>query len=173
MSDLRRGYLKVQETAFCHTAGVPLNRCQPCFTSRQACLFSHIFCCWNEMAWSHNNNKSSKKVNKLDWNGKCDYETTHCHVDVCEKSWCSRDNLIMSPAQPIGEVEEYFYHVEFQARGSPHIYLYGSTMHLKHVCVQIHTNQSMEWLSSSAHSWCAENKCEWTRWDEADCAGIF
>ncbi|KAE8277867.1 hypothetical protein D5F01_LYC24092 [Larimichthys crocea] len=32
-------------------------------------------------------------------------------------------NLILSPAQPIGEVEDYFYRVEFQARGSPHIHL--------------------------------------------------
>ncbi|KAE8296893.1 hypothetical protein D5F01_LYC03504 [Larimichthys crocea] len=32
-------------------------------------------------------------------------------------------DLILSPAQPIGEVEDYFYRVEFQARGSPHIHL--------------------------------------------------
>ncbi|KAE8291786.1 hypothetical protein D5F01_LYC09147 [Larimichthys crocea] len=30
---------------------------------------------------------------------------------------------ILSPAQPIGEVEDYFYRVKFQARGSPHIHL--------------------------------------------------
>ncbi len=32
-------------------------------------------------------------------------------------------HLLLSPAQPIGEVEDYFYRVEFQARGSPHIHL--------------------------------------------------
>ena len=32
-------------------------------------------------------------------------------------------DLILSWAQPIGEVEDYFYRVEFQARGSPHIHL--------------------------------------------------
>lgn len=31
--------------------------------------------------------------------------------------------LILSPAQPISEVEDYFYRVEFQARGSPLIHL--------------------------------------------------
>ncbi len=32
-------------------------------------------------------------------------------------------HLLLSPAQPIGKVEDYFYRVEFQARGSPHIHL--------------------------------------------------
>ncbi|RXN38170.1 replicase helicase endonuclease [Labeo rohita] len=32
-------------------------------------------------------------------------------------------HLLLSPAQPIGEVEDYFHQVKFQARGSPHIHL--------------------------------------------------
>lgn len=32
-------------------------------------------------------------------------------------------DLLMSPAHPIGEVIDYFYRVEYQARGSPHIHL--------------------------------------------------
>ncbi len=32
-------------------------------------------------------------------------------------------HLLLSPAQPIGKVEDYFSRVEFQARGSPHIHL--------------------------------------------------
>ena len=30
--------------------------------------------------------------------------------------------LLLGPAQPIGEVIDYFYRVEFQARESPHIH---------------------------------------------------
>lgn len=31
-------------------------------------------------------------------------------------------DLIMSPAKPIGEVVDFFYRIEFQQRGSPHIH---------------------------------------------------
>ncbi|XP_061127841.1 uncharacterized protein LOC133149312 isoform X2 [Syngnathus typhle] len=33
-------------------------------------------------------------------------------------------DLILSPAQPIGEVVDYFYRLEFQHRGSPHIHCF-------------------------------------------------
>ena len=32
-------------------------------------------------------------------------------------------DVILSPAQPIGKVKDYFYRVEFQNRGSPHIHM--------------------------------------------------
>lgn len=32
-------------------------------------------------------------------------------------------SLILSPAKHISQVEDYFYPVEFQARGSPHIHM--------------------------------------------------
>ncbi|XP_053089417.1 uncharacterized protein LOC117597159 [Pangasianodon hypophthalmus] len=35
----------------------------------------------------------------------------------------SMTHLLLSPAQPIGKVEDFFYRVEFQVRGSPHINL--------------------------------------------------
>ncbi len=33
---------------------------------------------------------------------------------------CFLKDVIMSPAQPIGKVIDYFYRIEFQQRGSPH-----------------------------------------------------
>ncbi|XP_038132696.1 uncharacterized protein LOC119777756 isoform X2 [Cyprinodon tularosa] len=32
-------------------------------------------------------------------------------------------DLLLSPARPLGEIEDYFYRVEFQHRGSPHIHM--------------------------------------------------
>lgn len=35
---------------------------------------------------------------------------------------CFLKDVIMSPAQPIGKIKDYFYRVEFQQRGSPHVH---------------------------------------------------
>ncbi|XP_051816503.1 uncharacterized protein LOC127537664 [Acanthochromis polyacanthus] len=63
---------------------------------------------------------------QLDWKSKCDILRSN-PVTVM-RMFHHRVNalmadLILSPAQPIGEVEDYFYRVEFQARGSPHIHM--------------------------------------------------
>ncbi|KAE8287245.1 hypothetical protein D5F01_LYC15214 [Larimichthys crocea] len=63
---------------------------------------------------------------QLDWNAKCDILRSNpvTVMRLFEKRVDTlMTNLILSPAQPIGEVEDYFYRVEFQARGSPHIHL--------------------------------------------------
>ncbi|KAE8291439.1 ATP-dependent DNA helicase PIF1 [Larimichthys crocea] len=63
---------------------------------------------------------------QLDWNAKCDILRSNpvTVMRLFEKRVDAlMTNLILSPAQPIGEVEDYFYRVEFQARGSPHIHL--------------------------------------------------
>ncbi|KAE8296877.1 hypothetical protein D5F01_LYC05647 [Larimichthys crocea] len=63
---------------------------------------------------------------QLDWNAKCDILRSN-PVTVMQLFEKRVDELmtilILSPAQHIGEVEDYFYRVEFQARGSPHIHL--------------------------------------------------
>ncbi|KAE8277990.1 hypothetical protein D5F01_LYC23957 [Larimichthys crocea] len=63
---------------------------------------------------------------QLDWNAKCDILRSN-PVTVMwlfeKRVDALMTDLILSPAQPIGEVEDYFYRVEFQARGSPHIHL--------------------------------------------------
>uniref|UniRef100_A0A8C4HPS9 ATP-dependent DNA helicase n=1 Tax=Dicentrarchus labrax TaxID=13489 RepID=A0A8C4HPS9_DICLA len=63
---------------------------------------------------------------QLDWNAKCDILRSNpvTVMRLFEKRVDAlMTDLIRSPAQPIGEVEDYFYRVEFQARGSPHIHL--------------------------------------------------
>ncbi|XP_076858467.1 uncharacterized protein LOC143512266 isoform X2 [Brachyhypopomus gauderio] len=60
----------------------------------------------------------------LDWSQKC--EILRSNPVTCMRMFEKRVeglmNLILSPAQPIGEVVDYFYRVEFQQRGSPHIH---------------------------------------------------
>nr|XP_055030976.1 uncharacterized protein LOC129419814 [Misgurnus anguillicaudatus] len=62
---------------------------------------------------------------ELDWSEKCDILKSNpvTAMRMFEKrvEALIRD-LIMSPAQPIGEVIDFFYRVEFQQRGSPHIH---------------------------------------------------
>ncbi|XP_059203438.1 uncharacterized protein LOC131982826 isoform X1 [Centropristis striata] len=63
---------------------------------------------------------------ELDWNEKC--EILHSNPVTVMRLFEKRvdalmTDLLLSPAQPIGPVEDYFYRVEFQARGSPHIHM--------------------------------------------------
>ncbi|KAJ8011952.1 hypothetical protein DPEC_G00063660 [Dallia pectoralis] len=62
---------------------------------------------------------------ELDWAEKCDIlrsnpVTTMRMFD--KRIDALMTQLLLGPAQPIGEVIDYFYRVEFQARGSPHIH---------------------------------------------------
>ncbi|KAL1268868.1 hypothetical protein QQF64_034231 [Cirrhinus molitorella] len=62
----------------------------------------------------------------LDWTEKCEILRNNpvTIMRMFEKRVDAlMTHLLLSPAQPIGEVEDYFYRVEFQARGSPHIHL--------------------------------------------------
>ncbi|KAI5614793.1 hypothetical protein C0J50_11103, partial [Silurus asotus] len=62
----------------------------------------------------------------LDWTTKCEILRSNpvTVMRMFEKRVDAllRD-LLLSDAQPIGEVVDYFYRVEYQARGSPHIHL--------------------------------------------------
>lgn len=62
----------------------------------------------------------------LDWNEKCDILRSN-PVTVMRMFSKRVDalmtDLILSPAEVIGAVEDFYYRVEFQARGSPHIHM--------------------------------------------------
>ncbi|XP_073714148.1 uncharacterized protein [Misgurnus anguillicaudatus] len=63
---------------------------------------------------------------ELDWMTKCEILRSNpvTVMRMFEKRVDAlMTHLLLSPAQPIGKVEDYFYRVEFQARGSPHIHL--------------------------------------------------
>ena len=63
---------------------------------------------------------------ELDWNQKCEILRSNpvTVMRLFEKRVDAlMTDLILSPAEPIGPVEDYFYRVEFQARGSPHIHM--------------------------------------------------
>ncbi|KAJ8378741.1 hypothetical protein AAFF_G00236610 [Aldrovandia affinis] len=62
----------------------------------------------------------------LDWNVKCEILRSNpvTVMRMFEKRVDAlMTDLILSPAQPIGPVEDYLFRVEFQARGSPHIHM--------------------------------------------------
>lgn len=61
----------------------------------------------------------------LDWGAKC--EILKSNPVTAMRMFDKRvqalmTHMIMSPAQPVGEVVDFFYRVEFQQRGSPHIH---------------------------------------------------
>ncbi|KAI2666920.1 ATP-dependent DNA helicase PIF1 [Labeo rohita] len=92
-----------------------------------------FFCTFSaaEMRWPEVINaikaQQGESVNfaELDWSEKCEILRSNpvTAMRMFEKrvEALMRD-LIMSPARPIGEVIDFFYRVEFQLRGSPHIH---------------------------------------------------
>ncbi|XP_048046234.1 LOW QUALITY PROTEIN: uncharacterized protein LOC125268187 [Megalobrama amblycephala] len=64
-------------------------------------------------------------VDELDWSEKCGLIRRNpvSAARMFDHRWhCFLRNVIMSPAQPIGKIKDYFYRVEFQQRGSPHVH---------------------------------------------------
>ncbi|XP_073723480.1 LOW QUALITY PROTEIN: uncharacterized protein [Misgurnus anguillicaudatus] len=64
-------------------------------------------------------------VDELDWSEKCGLIRRNpvTAARMFDHRWhCFLKDVIMSPAQPIGKVIDYFYRVEFQQRGSPHVH---------------------------------------------------
>ncbi|XP_032445815.1 uncharacterized protein LOC116736996 [Xiphophorus hellerii] len=90
------------------------------------CTFSAAEMRWPEVIEAVKSQHGEQvHFSELDWNAKCDILRSNpvTVMRMFEKRVDAlfRD-LILSPAQPIGPVEDYFYRVEFQARGSPHIH---------------------------------------------------
>uniref|UniRef100_A0A3B1IIS5 ATP-dependent DNA helicase n=1 Tax=Astyanax mexicanus TaxID=7994 RepID=A0A3B1IIS5_ASTMX len=78
----------------------------------------------DEMENDNTDNDESVDFSALDWSEKCEILRSNpvTAMRMFEKRVEALMNLIHSPAQPIGHVEDSFYRVEFQQRGSPHIH---------------------------------------------------
>ncbi|XP_041961680.1 uncharacterized protein LOC121719960 [Alosa sapidissima] len=64
-------------------------------------------------------------VDDLDWSDKCGLIRRNpvTAARMFDHRWhCFLRDVIMSPAEPIGKIKDYFYRVEFQQRGSPHVH---------------------------------------------------
>ncbi|XP_052393335.1 uncharacterized protein LOC127941915 isoform X1 [Carassius gibelio] len=65
------------------------------------------------------------KADELDWSEKCGLIRRNpvTAARMFDHRWhCFLRDVIMSSAQPIGKIVDYFYRVEFQQRGSPHVH---------------------------------------------------
>uniref|UniRef100_A0A8C5FK64 ATP-dependent DNA helicase n=2 Tax=Gadus morhua TaxID=8049 RepID=A0A8C5FK64_GADMO len=97
-----------------------------CGTPTFFCTFSAAEMRWKEIITAIKTQQGEQvNFDELDWSSKCDIlrsnpVTTMRMFDKRVEA-LFRD-LIMSPAQPIGKVVDYFYRLEFQHRGSPHIH---------------------------------------------------
>ncbi|XP_026111835.1 uncharacterized protein LOC113089574 [Carassius auratus] len=91
------------------------------------CTFSAAEMRWPEVITAIKAQQGEEVAfSELDWTTKCEILRSNpvTVMRMFEKRVDALMNhLLLSPAQPIGEVEDYFYRVEFQARGSPHIHL--------------------------------------------------
>lgn len=89
-----------------------------------------------ETRWAHllqilSNVVDEKSISELEafnltWQEKTrliqsDPVTCARHFDFCVSKFMS--DFIMSSAAPVGQVKDYFYRVEYQQRGSPHIHM--------------------------------------------------
>ena len=82
--------------------------------------------------WNHNNDPLQKKypctlegIDDLSWQDKC--EIISRNPVMCARFFNNRvkkfiKHIIKSPYSPFGQLENFFYRVEFQHRGSPHIH---------------------------------------------------
>ena len=72
-----------------------------------------------------NKNFSQVDLDTLEWEDKCDLISKH--LTACARFFNNCVNkffkhILQSPYSPFGKMEDFFYHVEFQLRGSPHIH---------------------------------------------------
>ena len=71
-------------------------------------------------------NLSSEEIEGLSWQDKClliksDPVTCARYFDF--RFQCFIKNVLKNNSHPVGEIIDYFYRVEFQQRGSPHIHM--------------------------------------------------
>ena len=91
------------------------------------CTFSAAEMRWPEVIQTIKAQRGEQvDVSELDWAAKC--EILRSNPVTTMRMFDKRvdallRHLLLSPAQPIGEVIDYFFRVEYQARGSPHIHL--------------------------------------------------
>ncbi|XP_055028464.2 uncharacterized protein [Misgurnus anguillicaudatus] len=91
------------------------------------CTFSAAEMRWPEVITAIKAQQGEKvDFSELDWMTKCEILRSNpvTVMRMFEKRVDAlMTHLLLSPAQPIGKVKDFFYRVEFQARGSPHIHL--------------------------------------------------
>ncbi len=96
-------------------------------TPTSFCTFSAAEMQWPEVITAIKAQQDEQvDLSELDWTTKCEILRSNpiTVMGMFEKQVDAlMTHLLLSPAQPIGKVEDYFYRVEFQARGSPHIHL--------------------------------------------------
>ena len=97
-----------------------------------------LFCRFSspETKWNHllrilgklidHQNYSDYELNNLTWEEKCgliqsDPVTCTRHFDFQFKTFLK--DVLMSELAPIGKIKDWFYRVEYQQRGSPHIHM--------------------------------------------------
>ncbi|XP_076838347.1 uncharacterized protein LOC143483367 [Brachyhypopomus gauderio] len=91
------------------------------------CTFSAAEMRWPEVIQTIKAQQNEQvNFSEMDWVTKC--EALRSNPVTAMRMFDKRVNallrhLLLSPAQPIGEVLDYFFRVEYQARGSPHIHL--------------------------------------------------
>ena len=90
------------------------------------CSFSSADMRWgNLLSCMLHQEGRSERPEDLDWAAKCDLLRRNpvTAARMFDYRWHTfLKDVIFSPSQPIGKVVDYFYRVEFQQRGSPHIH---------------------------------------------------
>ncbi|XP_006824386.2 uncharacterized protein LOC100379079 [Saccoglossus kowalevskii] len=117
----------------------PIRGTPPFWQSTQKDLFAMLrqlgiptwFCSFSsaDMRWPEfieailSEQGDTRTIEELDWSEKCailrNNPVTAARM-FDHRFHCFLKHVIMSPAEPIGEIVDYFYRVEFQQRGSPH-----------------------------------------------------
>ncbi|XP_024120095.2 uncharacterized protein LOC112141236 [Oryzias melastigma] len=68
----------------------------------------------------------TQTADQLDWTDRCDLlrRNSVTAARMFDFRWhCFLREVLLSPANPIGKIIDYFYRVEFQQRGSPHVHV--------------------------------------------------
>ncbi|KAI2646116.1 OVARIAN TUMOR DOMAIN-containing deubiquitinating enzyme 10 [Labeo rohita] len=92
------------------------------------CSFSSADMRWTNLMSSILKQEARKEtLEQLEWADKCAILRNNPNkvtaARIFDFRWhCFLKEVLMSPLQPIGEIVDYFYRVEFQQRGSPHVH---------------------------------------------------
>ena len=90
------------------------------------CSFSSADLRWQNLLTSILKQEGRRQtVEDLEWADRC--ELLLCNpvtaARIFDYRWhCFLRRVLMSPYQPIGKIVDFFYRVEFQQRGSPHVH---------------------------------------------------
>uniref|UniRef100_A0AAX7UK93 ATP-dependent DNA helicase n=1 Tax=Astatotilapia calliptera TaxID=8154 RepID=A0AAX7UK93_ASTCA len=90
------------------------------------CSFSSADMRWTNLLYSILKQQGrTETVEQLEWADRCDLLRRNpvTAARMFDFRWhCFLKEVLMSPLHPIGKIKDYFYRVEFQQRGSPHVH---------------------------------------------------